>query len=84
MKRVRRAARRTHDRTFRSLREPNYRRFFVGHSVSVVGTWMQRVAQDWLVLTLTGSGIALGVSTALQFGPMLILGLWGGAVVDPR
>ena len=82
MKRVRRAARRTHDRTFRSLREANYRRFFVGHSVSVVGTWMQRVAQDWLVLTLTGSGIALGISTALQFGPMLVLGLWGGTVVD--
>jgi MFS family permease len=77
-----RAARRTHERTFRSLREPNYRRFFAGHSVSVVGTWMQRVAQDWLVLTLTGSGVALGISTALQFGPMLLLGLWGGAVVD--
>lgn len=82
MKRVGRAARRTHQRTFRSLREPNYRRFFVGHSVSVVGTWMQRVAQDWLVLTLTGSGVALGISTALQFGPMLLLGLWGGVVVD--
>ena len=76
------AARRTHERTFRSLREPNYRRFFVGHSVSVIGTWMQRVAQDWLVLTLTGSGVALGISTALQFGPMLVLGLWGGTVVD--
>jgi MFS family permease len=77
-----RAARRAQERTFRSLREPNYRRFFVGHSVSVVGTWMQRVAQDWLVLTLTGSGVALGVSTALQFGPVLLLGLWGGTVVD--
>ena len=74
--------RRAHERTFRSLREPNYRRFFVGQSVSVVGTWMQRVAQDWLVLTLTGSGVALGISTALQFGPMLVLGLWGGTVVD--
>lgn len=82
MRRVARAARRTHLRTFRSLQEPNYRRFFVGHSVSVIGTWMQRVAQDWLVLTLTGSGVALGISTALQFGPMLVLGLWGGTVVD--
>ena len=82
MKRLIRAARHAHQRTFRSLREPNYRRFFVGHSVSVVGTWMQRVAQDWLVLTLTGSGVALGVSTALQFGPVLLLGLWGGTVVD--
>jgi MFS family permease len=82
---VRRAAhavRRAHERTFRSLRQPNYRRFFVGQSVSVVGTWMQRVAQDWLVLTLTGSGVALGISMALQFGPMLVLGLWGGTVVD--
>ncbi len=74
--------RQTGERTFRSLREPNYRRFFAGHAVSVVGTWMQRVAQDWLVLTLTGSGVALGVSTALQFGPLLVLGLWGGTVVD--
>jgi MFS family permease len=82
VRRVGYAVRRTHERTFRSLREPNYRRFFVGHSVSVVGTWMQRVAQDWLVLTLTGSGVALGISTALQFGPMLLLGLWGGTVVD--
>ena len=43
---------------------------------------MQRVAQDWLVLTLTGSGVALGIATALQFGPLLVLGLWAGAVVD--
>ena len=82
MRRARAAARRTRERTFRSLQEPNYRRFFTGHAVSVVGTWMQRVAQDWLVLTLTGSGVALGISTALQFGPMLVLGLWGGTVVD--
>jgi MFS family permease len=82
VRRVAHAVRRAHERTFRSLREPNYRRFFVGQSVSVVGTWMQRVAQDWLVLTLTGSGVALGISTALQFGPMLVLGLWGGTVVD--
>jgi MFS family permease len=82
MRPARDAARRASGRTFRSLREPNYRRFFVGHAVSVVGTWMQRVAQDWLVLELTGSGVALGISTALQFGPVLLLGLWGGAVVD--
>lgn len=82
VRRVARAAGRTRRRTFRSLQEPNYRRYFLGQSVSVIGTWMQRVAQDWLVLTLTGSGVALGISTALQFGPMLVLGLWGGAVVD--
>jgi MFS family permease len=82
MRRARESVRRARDRTFRSLREPNYRRYFTGQAVSVVGTWMQRVAQDWLVLTLTGSGVALGISTALQFGPMLVLGLWAGAVVD--
>ncbi|MDP9434868.1 MAG: MFS transporter [Actinomycetota bacterium] len=82
MRRAGVAVRRASQRTFRSLREPNYRRFFAGHAVSVVGTWMQRVAQDWLVLTLTGSGVALGISTALQFGPMLVLGLWGGTVAD--
>jgi MFS family permease len=67
---------------FRSLHEPNFRRYFVGHAVSIAGTWAQRVAQDWLILTLTGSGVALGFSTVLQFGPVLLLGMWGGAVVD--
>ena len=67
---------------FRSLRMRNYRLFFTGQAVSVCGTWMQRVAQDWLVFTLTGSGVALGIAAALQFGPMLVLGIWGGSVVD--
>lgn len=69
-------------RTFRSLRERNYRLFFTGHAVSVVGTWMQRVAQDWLVLQLSDSGVALGATLALQFAPMLVLGMWGGVLVD--
>ncbi|HEX5996812.1 MAG TPA: MFS transporter [Jiangellales bacterium] len=69
-------------RTFRSLAVPNYRRFFVGHAVSVAGTWMQRVAQDWLVLDLSNSAVALGVATALQFLPTLLFGLWGGVLVD--
>jgi MFS family permease len=69
-------------RTFRSLAVPNYRRFFAGHAVSVAGTWMQRVAQDWLVLDLSDSAIALGVATALQFLPTLLFGLWGGVLVD--
>ncbi|NRQ31810.1 MFS transporter [Nonomuraea sp. NN258] len=69
-------------RVFRSLAVPNYRRFFAGHAVSVIGTWMQRVAQDWLVLELTDSPVALGISTALQFLPTLLLGLWGGVLVD--
>jgi MFS family permease len=67
---------------FRSLRVRNYRLFASGQLVSLTGTWMQRVAQDWLVLTLTNSGTALGIVTALQFGPSLLLGLWGGVLAD--
>lgn len=69
-------------RTFRSLAVRNYRLFFAGQLVSVSGTWMQQVAQSWLVLTLTGSGIDLGVTVALQFLPMLLFGMWGGVVAD--
>jgi MFS family permease len=67
---------------FRSLRVRNYRLFASGQLVSLTGNWMQRVAQDWLVLTLTNSGTALGIVTALQFGPSLLLGLWGGVLAD--
>ncbi|MGI8685479.1 MAG: MFS transporter [Acidimicrobiales bacterium] len=69
-------------RTFRSLRVRNYRLFFTGQLVSVSGTWMQQVAQSWLVLTLTDSGFDLGVTVALQFLPMLLFGMWGGVVAD--
>ncbi|AWW38974.1 MFS transporter [Streptomyces cadmiisoli] len=67
---------------FRSLRIRNYRLFFLGQVVSNTGTWMQRIAQDWLVLSLTGSATAVGVTTALQFLPMLLFGLYGGVLVD--
>ena len=68
---------------FAALRVRNYRLFASGQVVSLVGTWMQRVAQDWLVLELSGgSPIALGVAAALQFGPTLLLSLWGGAIAD--
>jgi MFS family permease len=67
---------------FRSLRVRNYRLYASGQFVSLTGTWMQRVAQDWLVLELTNSGTALGVVTALQFGPAILLGLWGGVLAD--
>jgi MFS family permease len=68
---------------FRSLANRNYRLFFSGQVVSNTGTWMQRIAQDWLVLQLSGgSGVALGITTALQFLPMLLFGLWGGALAD--
>lgn len=76
------ALRRVAGTTFGSLRVRNYRLYFIGQVVSVSGSWMQRVAQSWLVLHLTGSGVALGVVSALQFLPMLVLGAWGGVVAD--
>jgi MFS family permease len=60
----------------------NFRRYFIGQTISLSGTWMQTVAQGWLVLQLTGSGTAVGVLTALQFLPVLFLGPVGGLVVD--
>lgn len=69
-------------RSFHSLEVPNYRRFFVGQLISLSGTWMQTVAAIWLVLSLTGSGVAVGMTTALQFLPMLLIGAWGGLLAD--
>jgi MFS family permease len=77
-RRVRTAA----GRTFRSLEVRNYRLFFLGQVVSLTGTWMQSVAQAWLVLRLTGSGVALGTTAALQFLPVMLAGPWGGVVAD--
>jgi MFS family permease len=68
--------------TFRSLAVRNYRLYFAAAVISNIGTWMQRVAQDWLVLQLTGSASALGVTVALQFLPFLLFGPWGGLVAD--
>jgi MFS family permease len=68
---------------FASLRVPNYRLFAGGQVVSLAGTWMQRIAQDWLVLDLSGgSATALGTAAALQFSPILLLSLWGGVLAD--
>ncbi|MDQ1037022.1 MFS family permease [Streptomyces sp. V3I8] len=72
----------TRSSMFSSLRIRNYRLFFMGQVVSNTGTWMQRIAQDWLVLSLTGSSAAVGFTTALQFLPMLLFGLYGGVLVD--
>ena len=69
-------------RSFHSLEVPNYRRYFAGQLISLSGTWMQTVAAIWLVLTLTGSGVAVGATTALQFLPMLLFGAWGGLLAD--
>ncbi|GGI87587.1 MFS transporter [Pseudarthrobacter scleromae] len=69
---------------FRALENRNYRIWASGALVSNIGTWMQRIAQDWLVLTvLTNySGAAVGITTGLQFLPMLILGPYGGVLAD--
>lgn len=69
-------------RSFDSLAVPNYRRYFTGQIVSVSGNWMQMVAEVWLVLELTGSGVAVGATTALQFLPILLFGAWGGVLAD--
>src|SRR6266516_538244 len=75
--------RRPRFQTFRSLSTRNYRLFATGQVVSNTGTWMQRVAQDWLVLELThGSGTALGIASGLQFLPQLLFSLWGGVIAD--
>jgi MFS family permease len=68
--------------TFSSLRVRNYRLYASGAIVSNVGTWMQRIAQDWLVLQLTHSGTALGIVTGLQFLPALLLSPYAGLVAD--
>ncbi|WP_432587866.1 MFS transporter [Streptomyces sp. HD1123-B1] len=68
--------------TFRSLKVRNYRLFATGAVISNTGTWMSRIAQDWLVLSLTGSSTAVGITTALQFLPMLLFGLYGGVIAD--
>jgi len=68
---------------FRSLRVRNYRLYASANLLSNTGTWMQRIGQDWLVLQLSGdSGVALGVITALQFGPVLLFGMYGGVLAD--
>ncbi len=65
-----------------SLQVPNFRRYFTGQVISLSGTWMQTVAESWLVLRLTGSGVALGFAAALQFTPILLAGPWGGLIAD--
>jgi MFS family permease len=64
------------------LRTRNYRLYFFGQLVSVPGTWLQTIAQAWLVLTLTSSGAALGITVALQTLPVLLIGPWGGSLAD--
>ena len=70
------------NRTFASLSVPNYRRYFSGQVVSITGNWMQTVAEMWLVVQLTGSGVSVGFTAALQFLPILLFGAFGGLLAD--
>jgi len=68
---------------FRALRVRNYRLYASANLVSLTGTWMQRIGQDWLVLQLSDdNGVALGLTTALQFAPTLLLSMYGGVLAD--
>ncbi|MGV9823220.1 MFS transporter [Nocardia xishanensis] len=67
---------------FAALKSRNFRLYLIGQAVTTTGLWVQRIAQDWLVLTLTGSATAVGVTTALQWAPMLVFGLAGGWIAD--
>ena len=69
-------------RTFSSLRVRNYRYYFAGQSVSLIGTWMQSITQSWLVFTRTHSGFQVGLLVALQTLPILLLGPFGGTIAD--
>jgi MFS family permease len=69
-------------RTFSSLANPNYRKFFLGQTTSLIGTWMQTTAQSWLVFTLTHSATDIGFVVALQTLPVLLLGPYGGVIAD--
>ena len=69
-------------RTLDSLTVPNYRRYFTGQVISITGNWMQTVAETWLVVKLTGSGVSVGLTAGLQFLPILLFGALGGVLVD--
>src|ERR1041384_1552347 len=68
--------------TFAALRHRNFRLFFAGQLVSLIGTWMQNTAQGWLVYQLTGSKMLLGVVAAVGSTPMMLFSIWGGSVAD--
>jgi MFS family permease len=69
-------------RAFRSLHERNFRLWFVGQTVSQCGTWMQTVAQGWLVMQLSGSALDLGIAVGLPYVPVLLFGAYGGVIAD--
>ena len=68
--------------TFAALKYRNYRLFFVGQLVSLIGSWVQTTAQGWLLYEMTGSKALLGTVAAAGSLPVLLLSLWGGSVAD--
>ena len=72
----------THSSGMNAFRHRNYRLFFTGQAISLAGTWMQQVAQAWLVLQLTHDPLWLGVVAAAQFIPVMIFGLFAGVLAD--
>src|SRR3954463_15620124 len=68
--------------TFSALRHRNYRLFFYGQLVSLIGTWMQQTAMSWLGYQITGSKLLLGVVAAVGSAPMMLFALWGGSLAD--
>src|SRR4051812_44428057 len=70
------------ERTFSSLKVPNYRRYFGGQVVSITGNWMQIVGEMWLMVKLPGSGVSVGLTAGLQFLPVLLFGAYGGLLAD--
>src|SRR3954454_10463235 len=68
--------------TFSALRHRNFRLFFFGQLVSLIGTWMQNTAQGWVIYDLTHSKLKLGEVAAIGSAPMLLLSTWGGSVAD--
>ena len=69
-------------KTFPSLRVPNYRLYVTSQLLTNPAGWMQRIAQDWLILQLSGNVALVGLTVSLQLGPMLLFGLWGGMLAD--
>src|SRR5215469_18133855 len=69
-------------KAFIALQHRNFRLFWIGQLISLIGTWMDSTGQSWLVLHLTGNALALGLVGALQFLPILFLTLFGGVLAD--
>ena len=69
-------------KTFSALRHRNFRLFFGGQLISLIGSWVQNTAQGWLVYELTGSKMLLGVTAAVASAPMMLFSIWGGSVAD--